>query len=179
MSLRADATLEAFINRIIHNEKIMEILKLPVISKDDDQDLIDEKRHVLINKFITKTSQVPSDLDSKIQEKTINGIKYSEHGKKRITVSFAQSIKMDHDLFGNPQVDINIYYDNTDMEDVFKLLDLISDEFSGQNLEVILENQKSFIRNIRCEGQTAQTAIINNYERIGIRFSFFATLYKN
>ena len=179
MSLRADATLEAFINRIIHNQEIMAMLKLPVISKDDDQDLIDEKRHVLINKFITKTSQVPSDLDSKIQEKTINGIKYSEHGKKRITVSFAQSIKMDHDLFGNPQVDINIYYDNTDMEDVFKLLDLISDEFSGQNLEVILENQKSFIRNIRCEGQTAQTAIINNYERIGIRFSFFATLYKN
>lgn len=179
MSLRADATLEAFINRIIHNEKIMEILKLPVISKDDDQDLIDEKRHVLINKFISKTSQVPTDLEAKIQEKTINGITYSEHGKKRITVAFAQSIKLDHDLFGNPQVDINIYYDNTDMEDVFKLVDLISDEFSGQNLELIVEDEKSFIRNIRCEGQTAQTAIINNYERIGIRFSFFATLYKN
>ena len=90
----------------------MEILKLPVISKDDDQDLIDEKRHVLINKFISKTSQVPTDLEAKIQEKTINGITYSEHGKKRITVAFAQSIKLDHDLFGNPQVDINIYYDN-------------------------------------------------------------------
>ena len=42
-----------------------------------------------------------------------------------------------------------------------------------------VKNNISFIRNIRCEGQTAQTAMINNYERIGIRFSFFATLYKN
>ena len=179
MSLRADATLEAFINRIIHNEKIMNILKLPVIKLDDNQDLIDEKRHVLINKFISKTSQVPYDLDAQFSEKEIDKIIYSEYGKIRITVSFAQSIKLNHDLFGNPQVDINIYYDNTEMDEIFKLVDLISDEFSGQNLEVILENQKSFIRNIRCEGQTAQTAIINNYERIGIRFSFFATLYKN
>lgn len=179
MSLRADATLEAFLNKMIHNKQIMDILKLPVIETTDNQDLIDEKRNVLINKFISKTAQVPYDLDTTFNNVVIDNKLYSDYGKKRITISFAQSIKLNDDLFGNPQVDINIYYDNTEMNDVFKLVDLISDEFSGQNLEVILEDQKSFIRNIRCEGQTAQTPIINNYERIGLRFSFFATLYKN
>ena len=81
--------------------------------------------------------------------------------------------------FGNPQIDINIYYDNTNMPHVFKLLDLISDEFSGQDLVVDLGNEKQMIKKIKCEGITAQVAMINNYERIGIRFSFYATLYKN
>ena len=179
MSLRADATLEAFLNRIIHNKDIMDIMKLPVISKEDTEDIIDEKRKVLIDKFISKTAQVPYELGKKFEDVEINGITYSEYGKIRITISFAQSIKLNHDLFGNPQVDINVYYDNTEMENVFKLFDLISDEFSGQDLVINTGNEKSFIRNIRCEGQTAQTAMINNYERIGIRFSFFATLYKN
>lgn len=179
MSLRANATLEAFINRIIRNQEIMNILKLPTITNNDSQDLIDEKRNVLIDKFVSKTAQVPYELGSEFPEVIINEIEYSDYGKIRITISFAQSIKTNHDLFGNPQVDINIYYDNTEMNDIFKLLDLISDEFSGQNLEIIVNNEKSFIRNIRCEGQTAQTSMINNYERIGLRFSFYATLYKN
>ena len=179
MSLRADATLEAFINRIIKNQEIMDILKLPFINSDDSQDLIDEKRKVLIDNFISKTAQVPFELGTHFSEKNINGIEYSDYGKIRLTISFAQSIKTNHDLFGNPQIDINIYYDNTEMDDIFRLIDLISDEFSGQNLEIIVDNEKSFIRNIRCEGQTSQTAMINNYERIGLRFSFFATLYKS
>ena len=178
MGLRANATLEAFVNRIIRNQEIMDILKLPVIDKNDTQELIDEKRVVLIDKFVSKTAQITYELETEFPEVIINEVKYSDYGKIRITISFAQSIKLNHDLFGNPQVDINIYYDNTEMDNVYKLIDLLSDEFSGQNLEVMINDEKSFIRNIRCEGQTAQTAIINNYERIGLRFSFFANLYK-
>lgn len=179
MSLRADDTLEAFINRIIHNKKIMDIMHLPVISLNDSEELISEKRVVLIDKFITKTAQVPFELEATYEDVEIDNVIYSDYGKIRITIAFAQSIKTNHDLFGNPQVDINIYYDNTEMDNIYKLFDLISDEFSGQDLIINVGEQKSFIRNIRCEGQTAQTAIINNYERAGIRFSFFATLYKN
>jgi len=178
MSLRADATLEAFINRIIRNQQIMDILNLPYISKTDTPELIDEKRIVLIDKFISKTAQVPYELGSEFPSVEIDEIEYSDYGKIRITISFAQSIKLNHDLFGNPQVDMNIYYDNTEMNNVYKLLDLLSDEFSGQNLEVLINDEKTFIRNIRCEGQTAQTSMINNYERIGLRFSFYASLYK-
>ena len=65
------------------------------------------------------------------------------------------------------------------MDNVFKLLDLISDEFSGKDLTVELNDGKQILKNIKCEGITSQVAMINNYERIGIRFSFYATLYKN
>lgn len=179
MSLRSDTTLEAFIERIVSNEKIMNIMKLPTIYSTDSEEIINQKRNILINNFISKTAQVPYELGTSFEDVEIDGVTYSEFGKIRITVSLAQSIKLNHDLFGNPQVDINIYYDNTEMNNVFKLLDLISDEFSGQDLIIRMENEKTFIKNIRCEGQTAQTSIINNYERVGLRFSFFATLYKN
>ena len=178
MALRADATLEAFINRIIRNSEIMEILKLPLIEKDDNEELIDEKRKVLIDKFVRKTAEIPNLLDSEYEEVVINDVAYSDYGKIRITISFAGDIKMHHDLFGNPQVDILIYYDNTEIDNIYKLLDLISDEFSGQDLKIDLDSKKTFIRNIRNEGLITQTAMINNYERLGIRFSFYANLYK-
>lgn len=179
MSLRSDATFEAFARRIMYNPNIMNILKLPVLTKEDSEDLIAEKRSVLIDKFVSKTAQIPSPLEREFEPKTIDGIVYDQYGKIRIAISFAQSVKLNHDLFGKPQVDIIIYYDNTEVENIYKLLDLISDEFSGQDLEIEINNERSFIRNIRCEGQISQTAIINNYERIGLRFSFYATLYKN
>ena len=180
MSLRSDETLEAFVNRIIRNEEIMNILGLPCIYDDDNEELIDEKRKVLIDKFVTKTSQIPASLDkNNFETIKIGKKKYSNYGKKRITISFAQSIKINHDLLGRPQVDIYVYYDNTEMDGVYKLLDLISDEFSGQNLKVSLEDNSYFIKNIRNEGLSSQTSIINNYERIGIRFSYFSTVYKN
>lgn len=179
MSLRSDATLEAFAKRIMYNKEIMDIMKLPVLKDTDSEDLIAEKREVLIDKFITKTAQIPSPLEREYEPKTIDGIEYKEYGKIRIALSFAQSVKLNHDLFGKPQVDIIVYYDNTEIANIYKLLDLLSDEFSGQDLKLELDDGKSFIRNIRCEGQISQTAIINNYERLGLRFSFYATLYKN
>ena len=178
MALSSDATLEAFVNRIIRNPEMMEILKLPLIEKTDDEDLIDEKRKVLIDKFIRKTAEIPNLLDSDYEEVTINDVVYSDYGKIRMTLSFAGDIKMHNDLFGNPQIDMLIYYDNTETEDIYKLLDLISDEFSGKNLEVKINEERVLLRNIRNEGVITQTAMINNYERIGIRLSFYVKLYK-
>lgn len=179
MSLRSNETLEAFLNKIIKNKDIMDILKLPTILETDTEKNINKKRKLLINKTITKSSQEPYELGKDFPEIEIDGIKYKDYSKTRITISLAQSIKNKSYIFGNPQVDINIFYDNTNMDNVFKLLDLISDEFSGQNLIVDLGDGKEMIKNIKCEGITSQVAIINNYERIGIRFSFYATLYKN
>lgn len=179
MSLRSEETMEAFINKIIRNPEIMNILNLPTILKTDTEEIKNEKRKRIIDKVIVKSSQEFTELAKKFPEITIDGITYSDYGKTRISISMAQSIKMKSYLFGNPQIDINIYYDNTNMPHVFKLLDLISDEFSGQDLVVDLGNEKQMIKKIKCEGITAQVAMINNYERIGIRFSFYATLYKN
>ena len=179
MSLRSEETMEAFINKIIHNSEIMNILNLPTILKTDSADIKLQKRKRIIDKVIVKSSQEFTEIAKKFPDITIDGVTYSDYGKTRISISMAQSIKMNSYLFGNPQVDINIYYDNTNMQNIFKLLDLISDEFSGQNLVVDLENEKQILKKIKCEGITSQVAMINNYERIGIRFSFYATLYKN
>lgn len=179
MSLRSEETMEAFINKITQNSEIMNILNLPTILKTDTEEIKMEKRKRIIDKVIVKSSQEWTELAKKFPDVTIEGVTYSDYGKTRISISMAQSIKMNSYLFGNPQVDVNIYYDNTNMENIFRLLDLISDEFSGQDLIVDLGNERQMLKEIKCEGITSQVSMINNYERIGIRFSFYATLYKN
>lgn len=179
MSLRSEETMEAFINKITRNPEIMNILNLPTILKTDTEEIKLQKRKRVIDKVIVKSSQEWTELAKKFPDVVIDGITYSNYGKTRISISMAQSIKTHSYLFGNPQVDINIFYDNTNMKNIFKLLDLISDEFSGQDLIVDLGNEKQMLKEIKCEGITSQVSMINNYERIGIRFSFYATLYKN
>lgn len=179
MSLRINDTLEAFINKITTNNEIMNILKLPTIKEEDSDVVRNKKRKLIIDKAISKSAQEPYELGKSFPEVEVEGVKYKNYGETRMTVSLAASIKTDSYIFGNPQVDINIYYDNTKMDDVFKLVDLISDLFSGISMEVETSDGKEFIRELKCEGITAQIAIINNYERVGIRFSFYATLYKN
>lgn len=179
MALNAENTLEAFVDRLSRNSEIMNILKLPTIKDSDTNTVKNKKRKLLIDKVISKTAQVPQELGKDFPEVTINNIKYKGYGKIRITVAFAASIKMNSYLFGNPQVEINIYYDNTNMDNVLKLFDLISDEFSGQDIEIKINNESGILKQLKCQGITAQVAIINNYERVGIRFSYYATVYKN
>lgn len=179
MALNAENTLEAFVDRLSRNSEIMDILKLPTIKDSDTDTVKNKKRKLLIDKVISETAQVPQELGKDFPEVTINNVKYKGYGKIRITVAFAASIKMNSYLFGNPQVEINVYYDNTNMDNVLKLFDLISDEFSGQDIEIKINNKSRILRQLKCEGITAQVAIINNYERVGIRFSYYATVYKN
>lgn len=179
MSLRINDTLEAFIDKITTNKEIMDILKLPTIYETDSDIIKKKKRVMVIDKAITKSAQEPYELGKSFGEVEIDGVKYKNFGETRMTVALAASIKTNSYLFGNPQVEINIYYDNTKMDNVFKLLDLISDLFSGISMKVETEEEKQFIRELKCEGITSQVAIINNYERVGMRFSFYATLYKN
>lgn len=179
MSLRINDTLEAFVKKIITNKQIMDILKLPTINENDSEVIKNKKRKLLIDKTISKSAQEPYELGKNFPEVEIDGVKYKNYGETRMTVSLAASIKTDSYVFGNPQVDINIYYDNTKMDNVFKLVDLISDLFSGISMKVETDEEKQLIRELKCEGITSQVAIINNYERVGMRFSFYATLYKN
>lgn len=179
MALNAENTLEAFVDRLSRNSEIMNILKLPTIKDSDTNTVKNKKRKLLIDKVISKTAQVPQDLGKDFPEVIIDNIKYKGYGKIRITVAFAASIKMNSYLFGNPQVEINVYYDNTNMDNVLKLFDLISDEFSGQDIEIKINNESGILKQLKCQGITAQVAIINNYERVGIRFSYYATVYKN
>ena len=146
MSLRSEETMEAFIKKITQNSEIMNILHLPTILKTDAEEVKTQKRKRIIDKVIVKSSQEWAELAKKFSDVTIEGVTYSDYGKIRISISMAQSIKMNSYLFGNPQVDINIYYDNTNMENIFRLLDLISDEFSGQDLIVDLGNERQMLK---------------------------------
>lgn len=180
MSLRAKETLDAFFNKIITNKEIMDILKLPTILETDSDETTRRKRKMAIDKVIVKTSQVPADLAKEMPSIKIDGQEYKGFGKIRMGICFAQSNKLNSDLFGNPQIDIDIFYDNTtEMDNTFELISLISDLFSGQKLEVKVNDDISIIKDIKNEVITSQVSIINNYERIGMRFSFYATLYKN
>lgn len=178
MALRSNATLEAFIDKIVRNKDIMDYMKLPTILKSDTESIKNKKRKAVIDKVIVKSAQESSELNKKFQPVEIDGVTYKNFGDVRMSVTLAQSIRTNSYLFGNPQVDIDIYYDNTKTMDVFELLDLISDEFSGKDIEIITKEGKSYLKEIKCEGITAQVSNINNYERVGIRFSFYATLYK-
>ena len=178
MSLRLDETLEAFIYKMITNKEIMDILQLPLILDTDTEDVIKKKRDLLIDNYIVKSSQAPKSLSLPRKEIEIEGVKYNKYGHYSIGVNLAQSLGMSSYVFGNPEIDIFIYYDNTNMKDVFKLIDLISNCFVNQDIVLNTEDGKQFIRNIKSEGQTSQVAIINNFERIGLRFSFYANLYK-
>ena len=176
--LRLDATLEAFKNKIITNKEIMDIMGLPVILPTDTEDIIKKKKVLLIDKYITKSSQNPESLSSPRKPIEIDGIKYDKYGCYRLALTLAQSLALDSYVFGNPQLDIFIYYDNTSMDRTFELLDLLSDMFVGQRLTVETKEGKEFIRDIKSEGQLSQTAMINNFERTGLRLSFYANLYK-
>lgn len=180
MGLRSNETLDTFFYKIIENEKIMNLMKLPII-KSSDTEVIKNKKLSVIKKNITKTIQNPNELKNEGKKVQIENIDYNIYSDYRITITMAQAIKTNSSIFGNPQIDINIYYDNTKCEDIFKIVDLISDEFSGKELKIKFEEdftEYEMYKMITCVGQTAQTPIINNYERIGIRFSFYATLYK-
>ena len=178
MALRSEQTIEAFIDKITRNKDIMDYMKLPTVSKKDTESVKNKKRKAVIDKVIVTTAQNPNELNKKFTPVEIEGVTYKDFGDVRMSIALAPSIRMNSYLFGNPQVDIDIYYDNTKKSNVFGLLDLISDEFSGKDIEIITKEGKSYLKEIKCEGITAQVAIINNFERVGIRFSFYATLYK-
>ena len=173
-------TLEEVKNRIICNSEIMKLMNLPVIEKDDDPKIVNQKINQVINKAITKTAQNPRALGEKVKPITINNITYDRYEEIRITISILQSNILGSDLFGNPRIEINVYYDNNNPDKALKIIDLISNEFSGKDLNIFWEENGHthlVTRELTNDGMVTQTANINNYEKVGIRFSFYATHY--
>ena len=174
-------TLDSIKNRIINNKKIMQLMNLPIIEKNDSEIIKNQKINQVINRVITTTAQNPRALGEKTKAITINDITYDKYEEIRITISIIQSAIINSDIFGNPRIEINIYYDNSNPNKALKLIDLLSNEFSGKKIDIVWEDDDGKVyvtqRELTCEGNTTQTANINNYEKVGIRFSFFATHY--
>lgn len=173
-------TLEEVKRRIIYNSDIMKLMNLPVIEKDDSETIINQKINQVINRAITLTAQNPRPLGERLKPIEIDGIIYDKYEEIRMTISILQSNILGSDIFGNPRIEINIYYDNNNPKKALKILDLLSNEFSGKYLTIPWEKDgKKYItqRELTNDGMNTQTANINNYEKVGIRFSFYATQY--
>lgn len=173
-------TLEAVKKRIINNKKIMELMNLPVIKSTDSESIKNQKINQVINKAITTTAQSPRALGERVVPIQIDGITYDKYEEIRITLSILQSNTLSSAVFGNPRLEINVYYDNNRPKNALKLIDEISNEFSGKDISVIWEEDgKEYVtqRELECEGMITQSSNINNYERVGIRFNFFASHY--
>ena len=102
MSLRLNSTMDAFIDKMTRNEKIMTLMNLPTILDTDNEDIKKKKKTLIIDKVITKTAQNPFELNKDFPEIKIGNIRYKGYGKKiRMAVSLAQSIKMNSYVFGS------------------------------------------------------------------------------
>lgn len=173
-------TLEEVKRRIIYNSDIMKLMNLPVIEKDDSETIINQKINQVINRAITLTAQNPRPLGERLKPIEIDSIIYDKYEEIRMTISILQSNILGSDIFGNPRIEINIYYNNNNPKKALKILDLLSNEFSGKYLTIPWEKDgKKYItqRELTNDGMNTQTANINNYEKVGIRFSFYATQY--
>ena len=112
-------TLEEVKRRIIYNSDIMKLMNLPVIEKDDSETIINQKINQVINRAITLTAQNPRPLGERLKPIEIDGIIYDKYEEIRMTISILQSNILGSDIFGNPRIEINIYYDNNNPKNRF------------------------------------------------------------
>lgn len=185
MGLHLSETFENLINLLARNQKIMDLMNLPTVYNTDSPVVKNQKLNQAIKLCITKTSQNPATLGEKFDPITIDGKTYEDYGSIRITISTAQSTKLSNPEFGLQRVDIYVYYNNlTDSDKAIKILDLISNYLANKELQVVWEDDEdgskhTIYRNLEPGFILTQTAIINNYERIGFRYFFYNTYYNN
>lgn len=173
-------TLEAVRERIMYNDKIMTLMNLPTLSKNDSEKVLNQKINQVIKQAITLTVQNPKTLGEPATPVKIGNKVYDKYLDTRMTISILQSNTLSGTIFGNPRIEINIYYDNSNPDNALKILDLLSNEFSGKDLNVVWEeDDKTYTRarELKCVGVITQNPNINNYETCGIRFSFYAPHY--
>lgn len=173
-------TLEAIRKRIMYNDKIMTLMNLPVLDKEDSEKVLNQKINQVIKRAITISVQNPKVLGEKATPVKIGNVVYDKYLDTRMTISILQSNTVGGTIFGNPRIEINIYYDNNNPDNALKILDLLSNEFSGKDLNIVWEedgNVYTRARELKCVGVITQNPNINNYEVCGIRFSFYVSHY--
>lgn len=182
MGLHLADTLENVIELLAYNKEIMDIMKLPTLSKTDSEVIRNQKLNQAIKQCITKSAQNPQALGEKFEPVIIDGVTYADFGEIRIAVSTTQGITTLNPEFGRQKLDINIFYNNTtDTDKALKILDLISDLLSNIELKILWEDKEGktcWLKRFLEDGIIlTQTAVINNYEKVGIRYMFYNSYY--
>lgn len=164
-------TLNSFWNRITHNKEIMELMKLPVMDKNDSDEIRGIKEKI-IRELVTKgTIQLKENLPAKPDTYEIDGIEYGPFGFIRITISLAPSEEARTDTFLKDQIEIAVHYERTQADNAFKIVDLIKKIFVNKYLSIEGHNPRIITGG---KNLTPQVTVAT-YEKIPIRFSYYAS----
>ena len=182
MGLHLSETFDNIIEILSRNKKIMDLMDLPTVLPTDTAVIKAQKLNQVIKQCITKTAESPEALGEKMGSVKIGDTVYDKFGKIRMTISAAQSTALKVPEFGNQRIDICIYYNNqADSEKAIKILDLISDTLSNEELKVKWQddegNMHTMYRTLESGFLLSQIASIDNYERVGMRYFFYNSYY--
>lgn len=179
-------TLEAVFNAIVEDEKIMKIMNLPTVYKNDEEDIKEKKIKQVIEKAITFSSENPFVLANKNNEfpkVKIGNETYSEYGKIRMTICNLQGDNLGSSIFGRPKFEINIYHLGTDSKKALEIIGRLTTKFSGRKLDVHWEDDNGYKHisptELNCIGAITQVPNINFYEKSGVRFNYYTSYYSS
>lgn len=176
-------TLEAVFNEIIHDEKIMTLMNLPTVYKDDIEKAKTTKINQVIKKAITFSSQNPRALGEKFPKVKVDDEIYENYGRLRMTIYNVVGDNLGSDVFGRPKFEIDVYHLNEDVEIALEIIDRLIKKFSRRKIDVEWTddegNKHISPRELTCIGAVTQVQNINNYELSGVRFYYYASYYSS
>lgn len=176
-------TLESVFNLIITDEKIMKLMDLPTIKKNDTEKIKQQKINQVIKKAITFSAQNPNELGKDFPKVKIGEEVYDKYGIIRMTICNLQSEELGSDIFGRPRIEIDVYHLNSDTQKALKIINLLTKKFSKRKIDVEWlddDNVKHIsTREFICRGIITQIPNINFYEKSGVRFSYYASYYSS
>ena len=176
-------TLQAVFDEIVQDEKIMNLMDLPTVYKDDDIKTKNVKINQIIKKAITFSSENPRALGEKFPRMKIDDKIYENYGRIRMTIYNVVGDNLGSDIFGRPKFEIDVYHLNEDVEKALEIVDRLISKFSHRKIDVEWtdddDNNHISPRELTCIGSVTQIHNINNYELSGVRFSYYASYYSS
>ncbi len=176
-------TLDTVFNEIIHDEKIMDLMNLPTVYKEDSEKVKSVKIDQIIKKAIVLSSQNPRALGEEFPKVKINDKVYEKYGRIRMSIFNVASDDIGSDIFGRLKLEIDIYHLNEDVNIALQIIDRLTTKFSRRKIDIEWTddagNKHISPRELKCKGIVTQIANINNYELSGVRFSYYASYYSS
>jgi len=177
-------TLETVFQKIIRDEKIMDIMNLPTVYEDDTEAIKKKKINQVLREVITFSVQNPAALgNSTIPSVTIDGKQYKNLGKIRMSICNLQGLNPGGDVFGQPRIEISIYHLNEDAIKAAKIIQRITKKFSGRKIDVEWEDDNGYKHispiELTCLGAVTPVPNINFYEKSGVRFGYYSSYYSS
>lgn len=176
-------TLDTVFYEIIQDEKIMKLMNLPTVYKDDSEKVKNAKIEKVIKKAITFSSQNPRALGEIFPKVKIGDEIFERYARVRMTIHGVVGDNIGNDVFGRPKFEIDVYHLNEDVDIAEKIIDRITTKFSRRKIDVEWTdddgNKHISPRELTCIGQITPIANINNYEQSGVRFYYYASYYSS